>query len=533
MDTLPNPPSKVTTVNNSPNTPATRETFSRRSVFILAAIGSAIGLGNIWRFPYVAYSHGGGAFLIPYVVALMTAGIPLLLLEYSLGHKFRGSGPLAFRRLHKWGEFAGWFQVGVAFLIALYYPVIIAWSLRYALYSFRQEWGKDPAAFFSTQFLQESSGFSVDLVAQVAIPMLVVWGIIVFVIGLGVENGIGRLNRLFVPLLVLLFGALVIRALFLPGAAHGLEVFFTPDWAALRHASVWIAAYGQIFFSLNVGFAVMITYSSYLKRKTDLVGSGYVVAFSNASFEALAGIGVFATLGFLATSTGQSVSEVAGGGIGLAFIAFPTIISTMPGGTVFGVIFFTCLTIAGLTSEISVVEVCISAIRDKFGLARWAATVAVIVPLLAGSLLLFPTTTGSHTLDIFDKFVCSIGIVAAAITAMLMISWVLRSLPELVKHLNAVSSRQVGWLWRLCVSVVAPGILLTILATEIQSIISEGYGGYPEWALWAFGWVPLLVILVFSAALTVIPWISSTSLTPPSPPLLSTEDPPGPENKAQ
>lgn len=521
-------------------------------MFILAAIGSAIGLGNIWRFPYVAYTNGGGAFLIPYVVALMTAGIPLLRMEYALGHRFRGSGPLAFRRLHKWGEFAGWFQVGIAFLIALYYPVIIAWALRYALYSVRQEWGSDPAAFFSTQFLQESPGFSVHLVAQVALPMLVVWGIIVLVVALGVENGIGRLNRFFVPLLVLLFGALVIRALFLPGAAHGLEVFFTPDWDALRQGGVWIAAYGQIFFSLNVGFAVMITYSSYLKRKTDLVGSGYVVAFSNASFEALAGIGVFATLGFLAASTGQSVSEVAGGGIGLAFIAFPTIISTMPGGTIFGVVFFICLTIAGLTSEISVVEVCISAIRDKFGLARWAATIAVIVPLVVGSMLLFPTTTGSHTLDIFDKFVCSIGIVSAAITAMLVISWVLRALPQLAAHLNAVSSRKVGWVWKLCVSLLTPAVLLTILGTEIYSILTAGYGDYPGWSLFAFGWAPLIVAVLCAVILSVVPWSSRTSLDAPPPvsqdppasqapadskvgrkQYLSTVEPPPTENKAE
>lgn len=539
-------PSKVTTVNTTSREPVPRETFSRRSVFILAAIGSAIGLGNIWRFPYVSYTNGGGAFLIPYVVALMTAGIPLLLMEYGLGHKFRGSGPLAFRRLHKRGEFAGWFQVGIAFLIALYYPVIIAWALRYAIYSFGQEWGSDPAAFFNNHFLQEASGFSVDLVAQVALPMLVVWGIIVLVVVLGVENGIGRLNRFFVPLLVILFGALVIRALFLPGAAHGLEVFFTPDWEALRHGGVWIAAYGQIFFSLNVGFAVMITYSSYLKRKTNLVGSGYVVAFSNASFEALAGIGVFATLGFLATSTGQSVSEVAGGGIGLAFIAFPTIISTMPCGTIFGVIFFTCLTIAGLTSEISVVEVCISAIRDKFGLARWAATIAVIVPLLVGSMLLFPTTTGSHTLDIFDKFVCSIGIVSAAIIAMLVISWVLRALPALSTHLNAVSSRHVGFLWKLCVAVVTPAILLTILGTEIHSIVTGGYGDYPTWSLLAFGWIPILIVLIGAIVFTLMPWSSSTpleELSLPKPTLnstpdsgsqiLSTEPPSPPENEAQ
>ena len=496
----------MTAANTDSKTPAARETFSKRSVFIMAAIGSAVGLGNIWRFPYVAYQNGGGAFLIPYLCALLTAGIPLLILEYSLGHRYRGSGPLAFRRISRWGEFAGWFQVFIAFLIALYYPIIIAWSVRYMGYSFHREWGDNPTRFFNESFLHKADGFGLHMVPNLLIPLLVVWAVIVIVMTFGVENGIGRLNRIFVPVLVILFASLVIRALFLPGAAQGLNVFFTPKWGSLRHPSVWIAAYGQIFFSLNVGFAVMITYSSYLKSKTNLVGTAHVVAFANSSFEALAGIGVFATLGFLAASSGQPVGEVAEGGIGLAFIAFPTIISQMPGGTVFGVIFFGCLSIAGLTSEISVVEVCISAIRDKFGLARWAATTAVILPLVIASVLLFPTTTGASTLDIFDKFVCSIGIVSAAIISMLTISWGLRHLPVLQLHLNALSSRKVGRPWRFYVSVLTPAVLLIILGTETHSIITEGYGNYLQWALLVFGWLPILCFFVVSLLLPLAPW---------------------------
>ncbi|WQD12537.1 MAG: hypothetical protein U1U88_000521 [Lawsonella clevelandensis] len=219
------------------------------------------------------------------------------------------------------------------------------------------------------------------MVPNLLIPLLLVWGVIVIVMVLGVENGIGRLNRVFVPVLVILFACLVIRALFLPGATEGLNVFFTPKMGVSSTSSSVDCRLRPDFSSLNVGFAVMITYSSYLKRKTNLVGTGYMVAFANSSFEALAGIGVFATLGFLAVSSGQQVGDVAEGGISLAFIAFPTIISHMPGGTVFGVVFFGCLAIAGLTSQISVVEVCIAAIRDKFGLARWAAATAVILPL--------------------------------------------------------------------------------------------------------------------------------------------------------
>ena len=138
----------------APRAEARRGAFSGRRVFILAAIGSAVGLGNIWRFPYVAYENGGGAFMIPYLVALLTAGIPFLLLEYALGHKYRGSAPLAFARLTRRTEGLGWWQVGICFVIAVYYAAVIAWALSYTFFSFSKAWGDDTGTFFFGDFLQ-------------------------------------------------------------------------------------------------------------------------------------------------------------------------------------------------------------------------------------------------------------------------------------------------------------------------------------------------------------------------------------------
>ena len=152
---------------------AGRGSFSSRKVFIFAAIGSAVGLGNLWRFPYVAYENGGGAFLIPYLVALLTAGIPFLLLDYGLGHRFRGSAPLSFARLRRGAEGLGWWQVGICFLIAVYYAAVLAWAVRYAVFSVSQAWGSNPEEFFFGDFLQLGEpGVSASPVWGVLVPML-------------------------------------------------------------------------------------------------------------------------------------------------------------------------------------------------------------------------------------------------------------------------------------------------------------------------------------------------------------------------
>ena len=484
-----------------------REMWSRRSVFILAAIGSAVGLGNIWRFPYVAYTNGGGAFLIPYLIALLTAGIPLLFLDYAIGHKFRGSAPLAFKRLHKRAEGIGWWQVGICFVISVYYAVIIAWALRYAFFSLTKAWGDDAETFFINDFLKQSGAtFSFDYVGGVAWPLILVWVGVIGILAFGVQKGIGATARFFVPVLILLFLAVVVRALFLPGATAGLDAFFSPDWSALTNSSVWIAAYGQIFFSLSVAFGIMVTYSSYLKRRTNLTGSGLVVGFSNSAFEMLAGIGVFAALGFMALEQGKEVSEVAGGGIGLAFIAFPTIISEMPGGPLFGFMFFGSLVFAGFTSLISITQVIISAVEDKLNLGTARSTLLVGGASAIVSVALFPTTTGLNLLDVVDHFVNSFGIVTVALVSVLTVGLILRRLPALQHHLNSVSSFRLGWLWQVFVGVLTPVVLGYMMISELIKVIQDGYGDLPTVLVSSAGWAVQGAIIVFAILLSLTPW---------------------------
>ncbi len=518
----------MTDVKNPPPPSGTkpREEWTGQVGFILAAIGSAVGLGNIWRFPGVAYENGGGAFLIPYLVALITAGIPILFLDYAIGHRFRGSAPTAFRRLSggkRWMEGLGWFQVAIAFVIGLYYTAVIAWALSYFVFSFDLRWGDDTAAFLTGEYLQVGDpGFSLEFVPGVLIPLAIVWLAAIVVLALGVARGLQRVNVIFLPLLVVAFTILVVRALFLDGAAEGLNALFTPDWAALGDPNVWIAAYSQIFFSLSIAFGIMITYASYRKRRSNLTGPGLVVAFANSSFEILAGIGVFATLGFFAFQQGIAVSELEGlTGVGLSFITFPAIVSQMPGGVIFGVLFFGSLTMAGFTSLISVLQVVSAAVQEKFGMTPRGAAVGVGVVSAVLSILLFSTTTGLLALDVADQWANNIGIVASAVLATVLVIWVLRRGPELRYHLNAVSTFKVGRVWVLLVGILAPVILGYMLIQRIITLIVEGYADLPGWYLGIVGWGTIAFIIVVAIVLPLLRWRQSPddfTAWPPYPP---------------
>ena len=484
-----------------------RATFSGRQAFIMAAIGSAVGLGNIWRFPYATYENGGGAFIIPYIVALLTAGIPLLFLDFAIGHRHRGGAPLSFRRLNKRFETFGWWQVMVNVIIGVYYAVVLGWAAIYTYFSFAKTWGDKPADFFIGEFLKAgdiANGLSFEFVGMVIGPLIAVWLISLVVLALGVEKGIAKSSSILMPVLVVMFLVLVVYSLTLPGAAKGLDALFTPNWEKLAEPSVWIAAYGQIFFSLSICFGIMITYSSYLKKDSDLTGTGLVVGFANSSFEVLAGIGVFAALGFMATASGQEVSEVAKGGIGLAFIAFPTIINEAPLGSVLGVLFFGSLTFAALTSFISVIEVIIAAIQDKLKLSRVAATFTVGLPMMLISTVLFGTTTGLPVLDVMDKFVNYFGIVAVAFASLVAIV-AKGKLSTLGHHINKTSSFKVGTVWRLCV-IITTGVLAFMVFSEAIKVFNEGYEGYPSWFVNIFGWGMAGLLLVVAFILSLLPW---------------------------
>ncbi|KSU67289.1 sodium-dependent transporter [Arthrobacter sp. NIO-1057] len=497
-----------------------RETFSSRKLFILSAVGSAVGLGNIWRFPYVAYENGGGAFLIPYLVAILCAGIPLLFLDYSIGHRYRGSAPLAYRRANRKTEMLGWWQVLICFVIAIYYAAIVAWAAMYCWFSITKAWESNPegaSGFFMQDFLKVSDDVNVsfDFVGRIFVPMLIVWLITMIIMVAGVNKGISRANAVFMPLLIVMFMILVVQSVFLPGAVDGLNAFFTPNFEALQDPAVWAAAFGHIFFSLSVAFGIMVTYSSYMKRKSDLTGSGYVVAFANSGFELLAGIGVFAALGFMAHNAGSSVDEVATSGIGLAFIAFPTIVSQAPLGGLIGVLFFGSLVFAGLTSLISILEVIVAAFQDKLGWKRTPATLVVVLPVACISLILFPTTTGLYLLDTMDAFVNQFGILACALVLVIVFGAGLGMLPKLAKHLNRHSSIKLGTGWKVLVGGIGPAALGYMLINEVQSKINESYSGYPLWFNGVFGWGMAGALIVGAVILSFVPWSKNSKINDP------------------
>lgn len=489
-------------------TGAERQTWTSNRGFILAAIGSAVGLGNIWRFPGVAYESGGGAFLIPYLIALLTAGLPILFLDYAIGQRFRGSAPLALRRMWKKAEMLGWFQTMLLFIISVYYAAVIAWAMSYFYFSFGNKWGTDTQSFFLEDYLKVGEpGVSGELVAGVAWPLALVWIAIIVVLALGIAGGVEKVNVIGIPLLVLGFGALVIRAVTLPGAADGMNALFTPDWGELTNLNVWIAAYSQIFFSMSIAFGIMIAYASFQPRRANMTSSGLVVGFANSSFELLAGIGVFSALGFLAHQQQVTVDALEGlTGPILSFVTFPAVISEMPGSAVFGALFFGSLVIAGFTSLVSLVVGVSVAVQEKFGLSQRAAALVVGVTSAIVSFGLFSTTTGLIALDTVDMFANNVGVVVSAILMCVIVVWLARTSGLLRAHLNAISTFRLGRWWVPLIGVVAPVFLTIMLAQKVADVIRNGYEGYPDWYVNVFGWGTVALAVVGAAIGTALSW---------------------------
>ena len=467
-----------------------RENWSGRTGFIIAAIGSAVGLGNIWRFPYVAYDNGGGAFMVPYLIALLTAGIPLLFLDYIIGHKYRTAAPRAYKKFSPSGQFVGWWQTLVSFVIAIYYAAVIVWAGSYMFFSFGQKWGEDTTNFFVSDFVKHTGDLTSVFVPQMFIGLVIVWAVSILIMFGGIRKGVELANKICLPLLLVLFGIMVYKAVNLPGAIVGLNAFFEPNWVKMKDPNVWLAAYGHIFFSLSVGFGIMVTYASYLKKNTNLTGAGLVVGFANSSFELIAGIGIFAAIGFMAVSTGQDVSEVASGGVGLAFFVFPKIISTMgSSGDIVGFLFFGSLVVAGISSLISILEVPISAFQEKFDWSRKKAVSIICGVCAVISISAFSTGSSLVLVDVIDHFANNIGIVAGGLMSIVLVTWFNRNkIPNLLAHSNRISSVKLGGAWIFMLTVITPTVLTIALGLKFIDLVKTPYEGYSSTILLLFGW---------------------------------------------
>ncbi len=322
--------------------------------FLFAAIGSAVGLGNIWRFPYITGQYGGGTFVIPYLISIILFGIPLMMLELAAGKKFRTSTVPALKKLcgaacHY--RIVGCGIVASAFFILTYYVVVLGWTLAYAL-------------MYATNKVLPFSEFTAT--SYPLIPFIGIILIAAFLILRGIQGGIEKTCKITIPLLFVLLLVLLIRGITLPNALEGIKFYLTPNLSALKNLDIWLAALGQAFFSLSIGYGIYLTYASYDNFKENIPLTSAVIAVTDTTVGILAGLTIFSFV----FSFGLNPAS----GPDLAFVVFPKIFETMAFGKLFAVIFFATLFSAGLGATLSMVELLVSMLIDEFKMTRRRAT---------------------------------------------------------------------------------------------------------------------------------------------------------------
>ncbi len=360
-----------------------------------------------------------------------------------------------------------------------------------------------------------------SLVPTVLIPLIIVWTVVLGILGRGVKKGIEIANRIFIPTLTVMFLIIVIRAVTLPGALQGLDAFFKPNFSQIVEPSVWIAAYGQIFFSLSIAFAIMITYASYLPKRSDITNNAFIVGFGNSSFELLAGIGVFSVLGFMALQSGVAVDDVVDAGVGLAFVVFPQIINELPAfNGLFGFLFFTSLVLAGITSLMSITETYVAGLVDKFKLSRLKAV------LFGGGLaavisLIYATQGGIMFLDIVDHFINSFGVAMVGLVEVILIAWIFRKLGEFKQYTNDLSDLHVGSWWTISLGAITPlvlGYMMYGLFKEnvLRQFPTEtgNYEGYSDVFVLYGGWAVAASALAIGILMSLTKWKTLQSSIP-------------------
>ena len=454
-----------------------KQEWNSNFAFMMAMIGSAVGLGNIWRFPNVLYSHGGGSFMIPYIISLFLLGISFVLVEYAVGFKFKKSIARILFSIKTKLEPVAWFILLIVFLITTYYVCVVGWDLIYIVLSFTKAWGSNPDIYFANNVLHSTDSISgiFTIVPNVLISIFIIWLIAWLIIKRDLNDGIGRVSQILLPLLCLIVVGIVAFSLTLPGASEGYTQIFTPDWSALTNLDVWLAAFGQIVFSLSLGMAIAMTYASYLPEDSKLVDNALIVAFSNSGFEIFNSIGIFSILGFMAVTSGIAFDNLVTEGSGLAFVVFPQVFNIMgPAAYVIGPLFFICILFAGITSVIALLEGVCYSISEKFLIERKkTATVVCIVGFLISAI--FATGIGSTILGIFDAYLNNFALLFAILLECIIFGWIYK-FDDLIDILNKNSNIKVGKTWKIVIKYILPFCILGLWIQGIYSTISTADG---------------------------------------------------------
>ena len=452
---------------------AQHEQWDSTLSFLFAMIGVAVGLGNIWRFSYVVYTNGGGAFFIPYLVSIALLGVPFLILEYGIGFSFKKSFTEVMKTINPKFEIIAWILVFITFIVTIYYMVILSWDLVYMVSSLTFSWGTDTANYFVNTVGGSSNLSDVGfLLLPTTIGVFITWAILWFISNKDVDKGIGKASKILIPLLFIMMGIIIVYALTLPGAHIGIDALINPNWAMLLDVNIWLAAFGQIIFSMSVGEALALTYASYLPENSKLTDNVLIVISINSIFEICTAFGVFSILGFMTHTSGTPLVELVSEGTGLIFIVFPKIFNVMgPMGHILAPLLFLAILFAGVTSALGLFEPMVSSTHDKLGWSRRKTTTILCIIGCAFSLML---TTGisSYIIGIIDSFVNQFGVILLIPVQAIIFGWIY-GLDNVIPVLNEHSTIKVGKIWKLIIKYISPVVLFVLWLFGIVKLFSN------------------------------------------------------------
>ncbi len=442
-----------------------RSSFTGKLGFILAAAGSAVGLGNIWRFPYLAAKYGGGIFLLVYIILSVTFGFALMVAEIAIGRKTQQSPLGAFKSLDKRFSWVGIIATIIPVLILPYYSVIGGWVTKYMFGFMTGSMGNMANDSYFESYIGKAGEPIIWFIAFIAITALIV----IF----GVQKGVEKVSKVMMPVLVVLMLFIVIYSLCtLDGAWEGVIYYIKPDFSHFSIMTV-VAAMGQLFYSMSLAMGIMITFGSYMKKEISIEKSTHQIEIFDTGIAFLAGLmivpAVFAFSGGDASALGK--------GPGLMFITLPKVFNTMPGGAVIGTIFFMMVLLAALTSAISLMETIVSVVMDKFKMKRWVACLTVLgVCLVLGlpSALGFSVWAevkilGMQFLDLFDFVSNSILMPIVALATCIFVGFILKP-RTLIEEAELSGKFKAKKLFEIMIKYVAPVFILAILVSSILDV---------------------------------------------------------------
>ncbi|XP_063596252.1 sodium-dependent dopamine transporter-like [Penaeus indicus] len=504
-----------------------RETWGKKVDFLLSVIGFAVDLANVWRFPYLCFKNGGGAFLVPYCVMLVLGGIPLFFMELALGQYNRKGAITCWGRLVPLFKGVGFQVVCIAFYVDFFYNVILAWSLRFFFASFttelpwtncNNEWNTrncretddydpdDPSQdsnktttpaeeYWTREVLQlQHSGGIQDLGIikwDLALCLLAVYLICYFSLwkGISTSGKVVWFTAVF-PYVVLFI--LLIRGVTLPGAIQGIKYYLSPNYSKIWVADVWVDAATQIFFSLGPGFGVLLAFASYNKFHNNVYKDAMATSLINCVTSFVSGFVIFSVLGYMSHKSGKPINEVADQGPGLVFVVYPEAIATMPGSTFWAIIFFMMLLTLGLDSSFGGSEAVITALSDEFPIIgrNRKAFVAILFTFDFFVGLSCCTQGGYYVFSLLDRYAAGYSILFAVFCEAIAVSWIY-GIGRLCNDIREMIGFAPGCYWRICLQFFAPIFIGTIIVYglyDYKPLSADSSGMYPWWTD-LLGWV--------------------------------------------